>query len=91
MLQAGCDADLAQEALGAECIGELGVHDLEGDRSVVAEVVGEIHGGHTAAAQLALERVAARQLRPEAVRDVRHREPAISASHRSLCWSPRLR
>ena len=91
MIEPSTDADLPQESLGAERGGDLGVHHLERHVAVVAEIVREIDRGHAAAAELALDRVAAGQLRPEAVRDVRHREPAISASHRSLCWSPRLR
>ena len=59
MLEPGGEADLALEALGAERGGELGMQDLEGDRPVVAEVVGEVDRGHAAAAELALDRVAA--------------------------------
>ena len=33
--------------------------ELEGDRAVVPEVVGEVHRGHAAAPELALEPVAA--------------------------------
>ena len=61
MLQPGGELDLAQEALRAERGGELGVEHLERDRAVVLEVVGEIDGGHAAAAELALERVTVRQ------------------------------
>ena len=64
MLEPGGRADLAQEALGAEAAGELGVQHLEGDGAVVAEVAGEIDGGHAAAAELALERVSGRAARP---------------------------
>ena len=59
MLEPGGEADLAEEALGAEGGGELGVEDLEGDGAVVLEVLGEEDGGHATAAELALERVAA--------------------------------
>ena len=38
---------------------ELGVEDLEGDGAVVPEVAGEVDRGHAAAAELALEGVAA--------------------------------
>ena len=57
MLQPGGDADLALEPLGAERGGELGMEHLERDRAVVAEVLGEVHRGHAAAPQLALEPV----------------------------------
>ena len=42
MLEPGGDPDLAQEALGAERGAELGVQDLERDRAVVLEIVGEV-------------------------------------------------
>ena len=61
MLEPGGEADLAKEALGAEAHGELGVEHLERDRAVVPEVAGEPDGGHAAAAELALERVAVPQ------------------------------
>ena len=54
MLEPGGEADLAEEALGAEGGGELGVEDLEGDVAVVLEVLGEEDRGH-AVAELALE------------------------------------
>ena len=52
-------ADLAEESLGAEAGAQLGMEHLEGDRAVVAEVACEPDGGHAAAAELALEGVAA--------------------------------
>jgi hypothetical protein len=58
MVEARGRADLAEEALGAEAGAQLGVKDLEGDRAVVAKVVGEPDGGHAAAAELTLEGVA---------------------------------
>ena len=48
MLEPGDGANLTQEALGAEGGTELGVEDLQRDRSVVLEIVGEIHPGHPA-------------------------------------------
>ena len=61
MLQPGGEPDLAQEPLGAERGGELGVQHLERDLAVVLEVVREVDRGHAAAAELALERVAVGQ------------------------------
>ena len=58
MLQVGGVLDLAEEALGAEDGRELGAEDLEGDLAVVLQVVGAVDGGHAAAAELALDRVA---------------------------------
>ena len=91
MLQAGSDADLALEALGAERCGELGAKHLEGDEAVVVQVPREVHRCHAALTELALDRVAAGQRRPELVGRACHRAPAISAIQRSLCWSPRLK
>ena len=51
-------SDLALEAVGPERGGELGVEHLEGDRTIVLEVVREVDDRHPAAAELALERVA---------------------------------
>src|SRR5262245_53497676 len=53
------DLDLAQESLRADQGAELGVEDLDGDAAAVLQVLGEEHGGHATAAQLALEPVAA--------------------------------
>ncbi len=64
------EADLAQKPLGAEHRGELGPEHLEGDEPVVLEVCGEIDRGHPAAAELALDRVAAREGSPETFEEV---------------------
>ena len=58
MLQVGDGLDLAQEPLGADHRGELGAQDLDGDLAVVLEVLGQVHRGHAALAQLALDAVA---------------------------------
>ena len=58
VLEPGGELDLALEALGAERGGQLGMEDLERDRPVVLQVVGEIDRGHAPAPELALERVA---------------------------------
>ena len=58
MLEPGGELDLAEEALGAERGGELGMEHLERDRAVVPEVLGQVDGGHAAAAELALDAVA---------------------------------
>ena len=41
---------------GPSVAAQLGVQDLERDRPVVPEVMGEVDRGHAAAAELALER-----------------------------------
>ncbi len=58
MLQPGGEADLAEEALGAEGGGELGMEDLERDGAVEPDVLGQVDRRHAAAAELALERIA---------------------------------
>ena len=55
MIEPGGNLDLAQEAVGAERGGELGVQHLEGDDAVVLEIAGEVDGGHAPAAELALD------------------------------------
>jgi hypothetical protein len=52
----GC-LDFTQEALGAERVRQLLMQDLQGDRPVVAEVVGQVHCRHASAAEFALQRV----------------------------------
>ncbi len=63
MLKPGGELDLALEPLGAERGGELGVQHLERHRAVVPEVVGEVHRGHAAPAELALDPVSPGQMR----------------------------
>jgi hypothetical protein len=61
VLEPGGGADLPEEPFGAETLGQVGVEDLEGDGTVVAEVVREIHRGHPALAQLAVEDISGTQ------------------------------
>ncbi len=61
MRESGDDADLAQEAFGAERGGEIGAQDLDGDLAPVLALFGEVDGGHPAASELALHRVARRE------------------------------
>ena len=61
VLQAGAEADLAQETIGPHRMGQLGAENLERHRSVMPEVVGEVHRGHAPATELALDAVAVRQ------------------------------
>ena len=58
MLQIGGDADLAEESFDAEHGAELGIEHLERDAAVVLDVAREVHGGHAAAPDLALDGVA---------------------------------
>ena len=61
VLQVGDGLDLAQEPLGADHRGELRPEDLDGDLAIVLQVLGEIHRGHAAGAQLPLDPVAVGQ------------------------------
>ena len=72
MLQIGDGLDLAEEPLGADDGGELRPKHLDGDLAVVLEVVGEVHGGHAAGAELALDPVAVGHGEGEPVDGVGH-------------------
>ena len=61
VLQHGGKLDLAQEALGAERGGQLGPEHLHGDVALVPEIAREVHGGHAALPELALDGVAVGQ------------------------------
>ena len=61
VLQAGGDADLAEEAVRTQGRCELGVDNLERDGAVVAKVAREVNRGHAAPPELALDRVAVGQ------------------------------
>ena len=61
MVEGGRDLDFPEEPLGAERGRKLRAQELEGDETFVLEIAGEVHRGHSAAAQLALDRVAAEQ------------------------------
>jgi hypothetical protein len=67
MLETRGKVDLTQEALGPQGV-QLGTHDLQGDTTIVSEVVCEIDRCHTALSELALETVAIRQGGLEIVR-----------------------
>ena len=57
MLQPGGELDLAEEAVRPQCGREVGMEDLERDRTVVPEVAGQKDRGHAPTAELALDRV----------------------------------
>ena len=58
MLQVGGGLDLAQEPLGADDGGQLGPQHLERHLAVVLQVLGQVHRGHAARAELPLDAVA---------------------------------
>ena len=61
VLELGDELDFTQKALCAECHAQLGIEHLDGDVTVVAQVLGEKHRGHAAAADLSFEDVAVRE------------------------------
>ena len=61
MLEPRGEADLALEALGAQGMCEIGMEDLERDRAVMPEVLGQEDGRHPAPAELALDHVAGKR------------------------------
>ena len=75
MLQRRDGLDLAQEPLGADHGGELGLEDLDGDLAVVLEVLGEVDRGHAARAELALDAVAVGKSCCKVGPGVGHRRP----------------
>ena len=58
MLQIRRGLDLGQKPLGADDGGELGAQDLDRDLAVVLQILGEVHRGHAARAELPLDAVA---------------------------------
>ena len=84
MLQVGGDLDLGEETIAADDGAQLGVEDLNGDLAAVLEVFGEIHRGHTALTQLAVEAIAVGESVDEPVRHAgAHREAAASRARTS--------
>jgi hypothetical protein len=61
MLEPGNDVDLVEKAVGPQSMGQLGMEHFDRDGTVVSGILGKVNRGHTAVAQLALERVAAEQ------------------------------
>jgi hypothetical protein len=65
-------ADLAQEALWAEHRSEFGMEHFECDEPVVPDVAREVHGGHAATPEFALEVIAVSQGSTKFVREIGH-------------------
>ena len=61
VLEIGGDANLAQEALGAEHCAELGIEYLERDIPGMLDVPRQIHGRHAAAANFSRDFVSTRE------------------------------
>jgi len=61
VLEIGDDPDFTKEPLGTDRRGEFGTENLERDLALVAQVAGEVHGGHATLSQLTLELIAVSQ------------------------------
>jgi hypothetical protein len=57
MLETCGELDLPEKAFGTECGDELGPQELDGNEPAVLEVTGEVHRGHAAPPELALDQV----------------------------------
>src|SRR5713226_4645954 len=72
MAELGGEADLTEEALGAQHGGQLGAQDLDGHAPLVFPVLCEVDGRHPPVAQLALDRVAIGERSPKSIERVGH-------------------
>ena len=61
MLETGGDLNLPEKAVRTECGDELLAQELDGNRTVVLKVAGEVDGGHSTPAELPLDHVAIAQ------------------------------
>ncbi len=77
VLQAGGDADLAQEPVRTDRGGELGAQRLDSDLAAVATVLGEEDRGHAALADQALDVVALAERSAQLFEDVGHNLPQV--------------
>ena len=91
MLQRRGDADLLEEPLGADGGGELLAQHLDRDVAIVPHVAREVHGGHAAAPELALDLVAARERRRESLGERRSAPDARALRRRAARGSRRRR
>ena len=76
------DPDLPNEPLQPQPLCELKMEHLQGDRTVVPEIAGEINCGHAASAELALEHVAIRQDGIETFKGLEQRDLSNKGSSR---------
>ncbi len=68
VLEARGETDLPREAVGAQREGQLRVQHLERHLAAAPDVARQVDGGHAAAAELALEEVAAGEGRAQILR-----------------------
>src|SRR5881628_3047949 len=85
MLQLCGDVDLATEPLGPQRGCELRAQHLDGYLAVMPQVLGEVHGGHPARAELALDRVAPGEGLLDTIEAIRYRHlsPSAGAARRT--------
>ena len=72
VVETGGEADLTLEPLGAERGPEIGIEHLQRDEPVVLQVAGEIHGGHAATAEHALQEISVAERFGEQIGGVGH-------------------
>lgn len=58
MLQLSDGLDFLEKPIGTQHLGQLQSHDLDGDQPVVAQVLGQEHGGHAPGTDLPLDAIA---------------------------------
>ena len=75
MLEPSGKLDLALETLGTQGGRQLWVENLEGNGTVVPEIVSEEHGGHSTATELTLQSIAVGQPVSELLAEVCHSGP----------------
>lgn len=73
MLQVRGDPNLAKEAIGTECDGDLRAHHLDSNGPVVLQVARQVDDGHSATAKLALDHVARSERRAQTFAAIGHR------------------
>src|SRR6059036_2544586 len=85
MLQLCGDVDLATEPLDPQRGCELRAQHLDGYLAVMPQVLGEVHGGHPARAELALDRVSPGEGLLETIEAIRyqHLSPSAGAARRT--------
>jgi hypothetical protein len=90
MLEPRGKVDLPLEALGTERGGELGEKNLEGNRAVMPDVIGEIDDGHAATTELALEGVAVGESVAQALRHAHGVSAAVETGRSGMVVWGRL-
>ncbi len=79
MLQSSADVDFAEETLATHGRAPVGSEHLDGHPGIVAQVAGEIHRGHAAAADLVQQLIAIAEGGRE--RLLQWRAPPFSLAH----------